>query len=349
MPIGAYHPFLESAVKSLLAQEATVEIAFLDASNDPRVSDIAHRYSEHLAYRRHGPDGGQSDAILEGWANTGGEILGWLNADDILFPGAIDRALQAFRNTPSADLVYAHSTILDDDARTISYHWAVEDNPARILEGGIISQPSCFFRRTAYDRAGGLNADLHYTMDWDLWIRLFKSGANFVSVDDVWSLVLWAEGTKTSSFNETRRNELKRIINEYAPLEKQKKIMRSFAIHNWVERIPSKTIQNLVSRSLIRGRKEIQGISGDGLIANGATLPLVHYDDEPKKNLRINVSAPEAIEKIERDGAGAPHEITSAGEIMVALHKPAAAAETVHCKFIIKDGRTCYLRSAVLD
>ncbi len=211
MPIGSFHPFLADSLASLLAQKAKLNIAFLDASGDPRVKALADRFDDRLHYRRHGPDGGQSDAILEGWKHAPGDVLGWLNADDILYPDALEKALERFQREPELDVVYGHSAILDEHGRMTGYHWAVEPPGPRLLEAGIVSQPSCFFRRDAYERAGGLNADLHYTMDWDLWIRLYKSGAKFGFTDDVMSMVLWGDDTKTSSFNIERRRELRAI------------------------------------------------------------------------------------------------------------------------------------------
>ena len=115
VPIGAWNDLLPATLKSLLCQSEPVQIALLDASNDPRVESIADEYDHLLAYRRHGPDLGQSDAIIEGWQNTDGEILGWLNADDSLFPHAMQIASERFSSNPSLDLVYGHSTIIDSN------------------------------------------------------------------------------------------------------------------------------------------------------------------------------------------------------------------------------------------
>ena len=343
MPIGAWHPLLRDAIESLLAQDASVQIAFLDASGDVRVKAIADEYNAHLHYRRHGPDKGQSDAILEGWRETDGEFLGWLNADDLVYPGALDLALKQFQNDRSIDLVYGHSTIIDDAKRIRSYHWAVEATPPHILEGGIISQPSCFFKRKAYEAIAPLNVDLHYTMDWDLWIRLYKSGAKFQFIDAPMSLVLWAEGTKTSSFNAARQAELRRIIQEYAPDQKQKKIMRSFAIHNFMDRLPGRALQKTLARLLIRGRKTINGLSGDGQLLDGAKVPIVHYDDTPKTTLEIRADNANAISHILCDGV--PHDIgpTENGVIKITLQSALSKAQTLWVAFSVGDNETPYL------
>lgn len=303
VPIGAYHPFLPYCLKSLRAQKAPLRVALLDASGDDRVKEIADAFDDIIAYRRHGPDNGQSAAILEGWANTDGDVLGWLNADDILFPNALSEAKGAFEKDPQCDVIYGHSTILDDDNAMIGYHWAVEPPSQRLFESGIISQPSCFFKRAAYEKIGGLNEDLHYTMDWDLFIRLYKSGAQFSFLDAPLSQVLWADDTKTASFNSQRRQELRNIIAEHAPKEKQRKIFRSFAIHNMLGRLRPDFIKNSVTRLLVRGRRSIYGLAADGVIAENAKLHLLHYDDVPKSGIVINCNNPDHISQITIDGA----------------------------------------------
>ncbi|MEO1324204.1 MAG: glycosyltransferase, partial [Pseudomonadota bacterium] len=183
VPIGAWHKQLPTTISSLILQRADLEIAILDASNDSRVRGLIEQFSTHFAYVRHGPDHGQSDAIIEGWENTKSDWLGWLNADDALLPGAIKKVRNRLQDDPSIDVLYGHSIIRDDDDRFIGYHFNVEPPGPRLLEAGIISQPSCFFRRGAYDRIGGLNRDLHYVMDWDLWIRMYRDNAKFAFIN----------------------------------------------------------------------------------------------------------------------------------------------------------------------
>lgn len=328
MPIGAWHPFLPAALESLLSQKAAVNIAFLDASGDPRVKALADTHAQRLAFRRHGPDKGQSAAIIEGWANAPGAILGWLNADDILMPGALEKARDAFLADAALDMVYGHSVILDEEARMVGYHWAVERPGPRIFEGGVISQPSCFFKRQAYERAGGLDESLHYTMDWDLWIRLYKSGANVGFVDAALSQVLWGDETKTASFNARRRSELQRIIQEYAPPEKRAKIFRAFALHNLMNRIRPLALKTLVTRALHRGRAEIYGLRADGFIASRAVLALAHYDPAAHDGVELLFDkAPEGLDV--RAGVAIASVSLSGALAVVTFATPVEQGETV--------------------
>jgi len=347
VPVGAYHPFLRDALASLAAQEGPLQVALLDASGDARVRAIADEFNALFAYRRHGADKGQSDAIIEGWRETDGAILGWLNADDSLFPGALAAARGAFNADRELGVVYGHSTILDEERRTLGYHWSVEPPGPRILESGAISQPSCFFRRDGYERVGGLNRDLHYVMDWDLWIRLYKAGSKFGFLDKALSRVLWGEGTKTASFHHERRAELRRIIQTHAPREMRGKIMRSFAIHNLIDRLP-RVVKTRLTRALIRGRNRINGVGGDGRMLSGASLPLVHYEDAPKSRLLVKADGADAVAAIAADGDALSLERRPGGVLVAALPRPLEKGRTLTVSMPLAEGGRAWLVHAAL-
>lgn len=344
VPIGAYHPFLPWCLESLARQGDLVEICVLDASGDPRVRDIADHYNAALTYRRHGPDNGQSDAIKEGWDNSAAPFLGWLNADDILFPNALKTVSDKLSDDPSLDVVYGHSTILDDDARMTGYHWAVEPPGPRLLEGGIISQPSCFFRRASYEAAGGIDLSLHYTMDWDLFIRIYKTGAKFDFIDAPLSMVLWGDDTKTASFNARRREELQRIIKMYAPQPKQASIFRSFAIQNALSRIKPAALQNVVTRALTRGRKIVYGLAADGAVPERADIFVVHYDAEPKNTLVVEVE--DASKLMSAEVCDRSYEAAISGNmITLKTRENIKPGETICVRLIAKNEQTVRFRN----
>jgi len=289
IPIGAWNDFLPFTLESLQAQQANMSIALLDASGDARVAALADKYDDLLSYRRHGPDAGQSDAIIEGWDNVDGDFLGWLNADDSLFPTSLETVSQHLTDNSDLDLVYGHSTIVDEHDRMTGYHFNVERPGDRLFEGCIISQPSCFFRRATYDRIGGLKRELHYTMDWDLWLRLYASGAKFGFIDKPMSRVLWASDTKSASFNKGRRRELKALIEEYTPDDLKQKIFKAFAIHAGADMIWPPALREKTTRWLRRGGQRMYGVRADGEISATAQLKLVHYQSQPARGLRLSI------------------------------------------------------------
>jgi len=291
VPVGAYHPLLPECLQSLAIQTPRPAVALLDASDDPRVKEAADAFGDLIAYRRHGPDCGQSDAIIEGWKNAPGDILGWLNADDALYPGALKHAADIFTAQPETGIAYGHSIIIDDNFAVTGFHWAVELPSEMLLAGDIISQPSCFFRRSAYEKVGGLNVDLHYTMDWDLWVRLWKEGAKFAFIDEVMSRVLWTREAKTGGFGAARRKELDRIIGQNASLTRRTKSRIGFALHHMLEYVAPPALARPLRRRLTSSGAQICGLGRNGEIRGNAIIPLVHYKDAPIRTITADFEA----------------------------------------------------------
>lgn len=290
VPIGAWHPFLPECLESLCAQGPLAEVAALDASGDARVAATLDQFNDRLAYRRTGPDAGQSDAIIEGWANLSAPFLGWLNADDALYPGALDKVSKRLTDEPAVDVLYGDSTIVDDMAAYCGFHWAVKPPSERLLRDCIISQPSCFFRRAAVDAIGGLNRDLHYTMDWDLWVRLWRDGARFDFIDAVLSRVLWSGDAKTGGFNAARRSELERIIGGNQQMIEKVKARIGFALHYALEYRAPKSVSRVIRRRNANHGRIINGIDRAGGVQGSAQLPLVFYGERGVNSLALTVS-----------------------------------------------------------
>ncbi len=218
MPVCRQAHFLPLALKSIRAQAQDVELAVMDATPDSSVLNVLEEYRDLLSYHRHGADEGQASAIQEGWNNTHGEILAWLCADDYYFPYTLDEVKKAFTSHPDVDVIYGDSVLVDEDGRFLKYFPTLDGDISSILEGCCISQPSCFVRRTALERVGSLNSTLHYTMDWDLWTRLYRSGEKFHYLNKPLSVVRMYKGTKTSSRSLRRFLEIGRHLYRNAPL-----------------------------------------------------------------------------------------------------------------------------------
>ena len=213
-----FDPRAEVAFQSLSNQSGpNVEVvaAFCECSESLEAHELSDQHAGILRYRRHGPDHGQADAIQEGWNNIDGDVFGWLNVDDRLADNALQKVATTFLSSPEIDVVYGQS-IIEDDNSSISnpsktLHPNVEAPSDLLYRSNIISQPSCFIRKSALERVGWLNRSLHYTMDWDLWVRLLENGAHFNYIDDVLSIVYYGRKTKTGELNLKRVKEIWKI------------------------------------------------------------------------------------------------------------------------------------------
>lgn len=296
VPVGAYHELLPVCLTSLAAQKGDLRVSLLDASGDPRVGEIADRFSALLSYRRHGPDKGQSDAIVEGWTHAPGEVLGWLNADDFLYPGAVERVKAAFERDPSIDVITGHSAICDKRGALTGYHWAVEPPGPSLLSGCVISQPSCFFRRSLHDAVGGLDQSLHYTMDWDLWLRFLRANAKFEFLSEPLSAVYWGEGTKTIGMNRARRIELERLIRTYTPPDQRFRTRRGFFLRALLDNIAQPRLKVAFEDALRRKKPSVFGVGPNGVLAEKATIFWPHFGGVGEATLVLEIDGAEGIE-----------------------------------------------------
>ena len=212
VPVKSNIGYLAGSLASLRAQEAPCAVALLDASGDAAVPALADASGIAFAWRRHAADAGQAAAIAEGWRQAPGDILGWLNDDDLLLPGALEHVAAVFAAEPDTDVVYGHGVMLDAAGGFTGYFPSIADDPAALRGGNVICQPAAFVRRAAIDRVGGIDTALHYTMDWDLWLRLHEAGARFRFVGEPLAAVHSHATTKTRDGGAARRREIARLM-----------------------------------------------------------------------------------------------------------------------------------------
>ncbi|MBF0336118.1 MAG: glycosyltransferase [Alphaproteobacteria bacterium] len=216
LPVYGYAECVAEALTSLAVQDWPVRAALLDATPDQSVQVASRGFEDLLAWGYHHADGGQSAAINAGWRNLPGEILAWLNADDLLFPDTLPLVGALFAAHPEIDVVWGHAVHVTFDGRFVEYFPAVSSRPEDLRRGCTIAQPSCFVRRRAIEKAGFLDEARHYTMDWDLWCRLLESGARFRFLDRPLSLVRLHGDSKTASGASRRFAEIAEIARRQA-------------------------------------------------------------------------------------------------------------------------------------
>jgi len=167
-------PFLEETIRSVLLQGyPDLEYIVIDGGSTDGSVEIIHRYARWLAFWTSEPDRGQSDAINKGWRRATGDILAYLNSDDTYLPDALRLVAETFTQNPSLGLVYGRACVIDAQSRVLRERRVRQASLAEVLRWSpSLPQPSTFMRRTAVESVGLFNTNLHYTMDYELSLRV---------------------------------------------------------------------------------------------------------------------------------------------------------------------------------
>jgi glycosyltransferase involved in cell wall biosynthesis len=168
--------FIRATIESVLAQDyPNIEYIVVDGLSNDETAAVCGEYADRLTFISE-KDRGQSHAINKGFRMARGEIVAWLNSDDIFLPGAIDRVVEAFLSEPELGAVYGEGYQIDIDGK-VKQRFSVTE-PFNLWKlvylSDYILQQTVFFRRDAFDEVGLLDESLHYGMDWEILMRLGK-------------------------------------------------------------------------------------------------------------------------------------------------------------------------------
>jgi len=174
MPSFNQAQFLEEAIRSILDQRGEIkEFVILDGGSTDGSVEIIEKYASEIDHWQSKPDGGQSHAIADGFSRVTGDVINWINSDDAILPGAIYAIRERFAADDKLGLVEGNTVIVDAESYVIRCDRRAGPSKWWVHHGYLRShQPSTFFKRELFDRAGGLDVDLQCTMDTDLWYRL---------------------------------------------------------------------------------------------------------------------------------------------------------------------------------
>ncbi len=192
--------FLGKTIKSIWDQKGdfTIEHIIADGGSQDNSVDVIKRFENELNSGEYPiackgitltwwskRDKGQADAINQGFTIGTGEIFAWLNSDDFYEPGAIAKVISFFRENSGISCVYGGLNFVDKDGlhpKPCSY--LSDFSLPRLLKYCYIPQPSTFFRRDVYEKAGELNITYRYAFDYDYWLRIAQAGFTWAWMRD---------------------------------------------------------------------------------------------------------------------------------------------------------------------
>jgi len=167
--------YIEDTILSILGQHyANLELIVVDGASTDDTPAVLNRYRDHIDVLIQEPDGGQSEAINKGFRHATGDILGWINSDDFLLPGALSTVADLFHLHPTRDMVIGAGDVISAD-QSFLRHIPGRDLDKETLLGFRddcwILQQACFWKASLWRAVGGVDESLHLLMDYDLWFR----------------------------------------------------------------------------------------------------------------------------------------------------------------------------------
>lgn len=204
--------YLEQTICSVLDQDyPNLLYMVVDGGSTDGSVEIIKKYAHRLAWWVSEKDSGQAEAINKGFAHCKGEIVAWLNSDDLYINHAIRSAVEVLQKHPDAAMVYGDVLAIDQAGKPINLmrfdDWTLED----LMKFKIISQPGVFMRRTALEKAGYLDQSYHYMLDVHLWLKVAQHGAMVYS-RKTWAAARYHAAAKNVSQTDRFGGETYRIV-----------------------------------------------------------------------------------------------------------------------------------------
>jgi len=177
--------FLPLAIESVLGQEyPNLQYIVVDPGSPDASRDIIESYGGQVSVKVFEKDSGPADGLNKGFARADGEILGFLNADDVLLPNALNTVAQFFLAHPDVDVVSGHCRIIDASGNLLRESYSDSFHPRKVIyRAASVMQPSTFFRRGAYEKTGGFNIANRLDWDTELFVDMHATGARFAGID----------------------------------------------------------------------------------------------------------------------------------------------------------------------
>jgi glycosyltransferase involved in cell wall biosynthesis len=225
--------YLEETILSIINQNyANYELLVIDAGSTDSTIEVIHKYEEYIAYWVSEPDRGQSHAIQKGLERATGDIINWINSDDLLAPGALQEIADNF-DTEKYDVFcgrcdYFLNSVGNWDLQGM--RMGLSETVGDTLLAGKITQPSTFFKTSVF-RALGVNEAFHFTMDLELWYRyLLKFGQSKVFLSEkVLAYFRLHESSKTVALSPKFTEDINKVTyNILCSLQMPDELLRFF-------------------------------------------------------------------------------------------------------------------------
>lgn len=203
--------FIRRTIESVLTQDIDCTYVVMDGGSNDETVSILKEYETELTWVSE-KDRGQAHAVNKGIAATDGEIICWLNSDDVYFPGALKKVQEFFEENPDVDFLYGRAYHIDEVDGFINEYPTEPWNAERMEETCFFCQPAVFFRRRVVEKMGDLDEQLNFCMDYEYWLRAIKSGMTFRYYEDVLAGSRFYETNKTLGSRQSVHAEINSML-----------------------------------------------------------------------------------------------------------------------------------------
>src|SRR5262245_45165552 len=207
--------YLRATIDSVLAQTYP-NLAYIveDGGSTDGTTQLLESYGDRIAWRS-GRDTGQGSAINRGFTRIDGEIMAYLNSDDILLPGALAYVAQTFLDNSDVDIIYGHRIFIDEDGLEIG-RWVLPPHDRKTLKwADYIPQETMFWRRQVWEKLGQFDESFHYAIDWDFALRAQAAGFRFKRVPRFLACFRVHDQQKSTAMMEVGSREQRRLRHVY--------------------------------------------------------------------------------------------------------------------------------------
>lgn len=211
MPSYNQASYLKEAIESILAQKhSDLECIVVDAGSTDETRDILRNYGPKIKLLSC-PGLKQSAVINRGLEAAQGNVIGFLNADDLYVEGTCETVIQFFRTHPNVDMVYGDCSVIDQRGLAMMTNHEIAFHKASYLFlAQFVSYPTVFFRRRAFLRIGKFDTSLDHAMDYDYWLKIADSGT-IMHIDRTFACFRWHPQSKSVLYNREATRECQAI------------------------------------------------------------------------------------------------------------------------------------------
>lgn len=221
--------FLEETIRSVLMQNyPNLEYIVLDGgSTDDSIAILKH-YDEFITHWVSEADEGQTDAINKGFLLSSGEIMGWLNSDDLLQPNALFHIAHTFMNDESIHLVTGLRKVIDKNSNLIYNFFHGRPTYDYVRHICDIGQETTYWRRSLWETIGVLDTNFNFALDYDYWQRSIHSGYEFTLIPEYIGALRVHNQAKSSTIQDVWDEELQRIYQRYNIAQNYEEAVKRF-------------------------------------------------------------------------------------------------------------------------